>query len=128
MLKTPLRFTALWLAAGGMLLLFLVYRSLIPAHALHQPAHGDKLLHFSAYAVLMSWFSNIYPAMSHRIRLALALVTLGIALEFAQRWTGYRSFEIADMAANAAGVAAGWLSAPPRLPNYLRGLENFREP
>lgn len=128
MLKTPLRFSALWLAAGGLLLLFLVYRSLIPAQALQQPAQGDKLLHFSAYAVLMSWFSNIYPAMNHRIRLALALVTLGIALEFAQRWTGYRSFEIADMAANAAGVAAGWLSAPPRLPNYLRAFESFREP
>lgn len=127
-LKSPLRFSALWLAAGSMLLFFLIYRSLIPADALQQSAHGDKLMHFSAYAVLMSWFSNIFPALNQRIRLALALVMLGIALEFAQRWTGYRTFELADMAANATGVAAGWLSAPPRLPNYLRRLESFREP
>lgn len=110
------------------MLLFLVYRSLVPGPALQPPTHGDKLLHFSAYAVLMSWFSNICPALNHRIRLALGLLTLGIALEFAQRWTGYRTFDVADMTANAAGVAAGWLSAPPRLPNYLRGFESFRSP
>ncbi|MDP1672861.1 MAG: VanZ family protein [Burkholderiales bacterium] len=110
------------------MLFFLVYRSLIPVQAMQPSVYSDKLLHFSAYAVLMSWFSNICPMLNQRIKLALALVTLGIALEFAQRWTGYRTFELADMAANATGVAAGWLSAPPRLPNYLRGIESFREP
>jgi hypothetical protein len=33
---------------------------------------------------------------------------LGIALEFVQRGLGYRSFEIADMVADAVGVAAGY--------------------
>jgi glycopeptide antibiotics resistance protein len=33
---------------------------------------------------------------------------MGVALEFAQGATGYRSFEVLDMAANAAGVALGW--------------------
>jgi len=32
------------------------------------------------------------------------------------------SFEVADMAADAAGVAVGWLVAPPRIPNYLQGM------
>jgi VanZ family protein len=32
---------------------------------------------------------------------------MGIALEFAQRWLGYRSFEVADMVANTVGVALG---------------------
>jgi hypothetical protein len=29
------------------------------------------------------------------------------------------------MAANAAGVACGWLLAPPRLPNVLRIVERI---
>ena len=57
--------------------------------------------------------------------LAAAFVAMGIALEFIQGWTGYRDFEVADMLADAAGVAAGWALAPPRLPNLLRGIEKF---
>ncbi len=51
------------------------------------------------------------------------MVALGIALEYAQRATGYRSFEVADMVADALGVAIGWLAAPPRLPNVLSWAE-----
>jgi hypothetical protein len=29
------------------------------------------------------------------------------------------------MVADAIGVAAGWVFAPPRLPNYLHWLEKF---
>ncbi len=47
------------------------------------------------------------------------MVALGIAMEYAQRATGYRTFEVADMIADAFGVAIGWLAAPPRLPNFL---------
>jgi VanZ family protein len=54
------------------------------------------------------------------------MVALGIALEYAQRTTGYRSFDIADMVADAAGVAIGWLLAPPRLPNLLSWAEKRR--
>ena len=56
------------------------------------------------------------------MQFAIGFIALGIALEFVQRWTGYRSFEVADMAADAAGVAVGWLIAPPRIPNYLQGM------
>jgi hypothetical protein len=42
-----------------------------------------------------------------------------------QRWTGYRTFDVWDMAADAAGVAIGWLLAPPRLPNVLCGVESL---
>jgi hypothetical protein len=37
----------------------------------------------------------------------LALVLVGVVLEFAQRVTGYRSFAYGDMVDNALGVAAG---------------------
>jgi hypothetical protein len=36
---------------------------------------------------------------------------MGVALDVLQGQTGYRSFELADMAANALGVAAGAAAA-----------------
>src|SRR4051794_36448022 len=63
----------------------------------------DKVLHFSGYAVLA-----FLPALPERLKIALlgaaAAVLLGILLEFAQRLTATRQFEIADMVANTAGV------------------------
>jgi len=32
---------------------------------------------------------------------------------------------VTDMAAGALGVAAGWVTAPPRLPNYLSLAERL---
>ena len=34
-------------------------------------------------------------------------LALGVALEFMQGWTDYRTFDVADMAADALGVAVG---------------------
>ena len=48
---------------------------------------------------------------------------MGIAIEYLQRATGYRTFEVADMIADAVGVATGWLLAPPRLPHVLQWIE-----
>ena len=39
--------------------------------------------------------------------IAVGLVALGIAIEFAQEQTRYRQFEIADMGADGIGVAIG---------------------
>ena len=36
---------------------------------------------------------------------------MGVGLEFVQGALGHRSFELADMAANALGVLAGWGAA-----------------
>ena len=71
---------------------------------------GDKLGHFFAYAVLTYWFCQFYFH-STRVFYALGFVAMGIGLEFAQGALGYRSFELADMIANALGVAAGWAAA-----------------
>lgn len=54
------------------------------------------------------------------MRFALGLVARGIALEFLQRWTGYRSFEDADMAAEGAGVLADLTCAQPFAELYAR--------
>lgn len=86
---------------------------------------GDKLGHVAAYAALMLWFANLYETLARRSMLASGFVALGVALEFVQGSTGYRTFEAADMVANAFGVAAGWALAPPRLPNFIQRIEKF---
>ena len=60
--------------------------------------------------------------------IGLGLVALGIALEFAQRMTGIRMFEISDMVAGALGVALGWLLASPRTPNLLYWCQRWLAP
>jgi VanZ family protein len=115
----------LWLVLGWMLVLLVIYLSLTPAPITLPIREGDKLSHAFAYFVLMSWFANLYPGLSVRARFAAGFIALAVVLEFVQLWTGYRSFEVDDMTAGALGVAAGWATAPPRLPNYLALAERL---
>jgi VanZ family protein len=121
--ETNLRARRLWLFVGWTMVLSVIYLSVAPVAIDTGVEQGDKFLHGLAYGALMLWFANLYERMPQRRLLAAAFVALGIALEFVQGWTAYRSFETADMLADAAGVAAGWACAPPRLPNCLRGIE-----
>ena len=108
-----------------MWVLFVIYLSVTPAPIQLPIELGDKFSHGLAYLVLMSWFANLYQVPAQRTMSAIGFIVMGIALEFVQRWTGYRSFEMSDMVAGAVGVAAGWLLAPPRLPNYLHMTEKL---
>ena len=72
--------------------------------------YGDKIAHFAGYALLFLWFAQIYKR-SAQLKPAIELVVLGIAVEIAQGFTAYRSFEYADMLANTTGVIMGWLIA-----------------
>jgi VanZ family protein len=114
-----------WLVLGWLLVLFVIYLSLTPEPMQVPGEQGDKFGHVFAYAALMSWFANLYELPARRLQFAIGFVALGVALEFVQRWTGYRSFDVADMAADAVGVAVGWLVAPPRIPNYLFRAERI---
>ncbi len=111
--------STLWKAAGWGAVVLIVYLSLTPIPPQIDIAQGDKLGHLAAYGLATLWFAQLYSGRWQRWGLALGMVALGIALEYAQRATGYRTFEVADMLADAAGVALGWLAAPPRLPNLL---------
>ena len=68
----------------------------------------DKWGHILMYCGPMFWFGLLYSAMGRQLQVALAFVALGIVLEFLQRETGYRSFEVADMVADGVGVLLGW--------------------
>src|SRR5262249_31874042 len=125
MISAPLRWRSLWLILGWLLVLFIVYESLTPTPVEIDVEQGDKLGHIAAYLALMSWFAKTYEETGERVLCALGCITLAVGLEFAQRLTATRTFDIADMAAGAVGVLAGWLLAPPRLPNYLRLAERL---
>jgi VanZ family protein len=79
----------------------------------------DKLEHLAAYGALMFWFAFLYRRTPARAAYALGFIAMGIAIEFIQPYTG-RDFELADMLADALGVALGWAAAlaafrwPPR--------------
>ena len=115
----------LWLVVGWLLVLLVIFLSLVPVPVEVPVEGGDKFGHVTAYAALMFWFANLFETVNRRGILAIGFVALGIALEFVQGWTDYRTFELADMAADAFGVAVGWVLAPPRLPNFLQRIEKL---
>jgi hypothetical protein len=86
---------------------------------------GVKPGHFIAYAWLMVWFSEIYKSPRSRAACAIGLVLMGVALEYAQAMTGYRTFAYSDMLDNAYGVAAGaaiaWTPAGDLFDRLTRG-------
>jgi VanZ family protein len=104
-----------WGGVAGIIVL-----SLIPSPPDLIPVEqGDKAEHILAYGMLMFWFAQAYVRQPGRMIAAVLLIALGIALESAQDATGWREFSYADMAADAMGVALGWLLATPRTRNML---------
>jgi VanZ family protein len=108
-----------WTVIGWIGVAIVVYYSLKP----HPPElgieQGDKIQHFAAYGGMMLWWVQLAATRVGRVRTAAWLIALGIGLEIAQSFTGYREASILDACANTAGVLAGWALAPPRLPDLL---------
>ena len=108
----------IWIGVGWFGVALLIYLSLTPTPPEIPIEQGDKIGHIAAYGVLMLWWAQLY-LLPRRAWIASGLLALGVALEFVQGWTGYRSFEVADMGADLAGILLGWILAPPRLPNWF---------
>lgn len=107
--RQPLRYFPLWLAIGWLLVTVVFYSSLT-SNPIQTPGieYGDKIGHFFAYFTLVFWFCQLYKNRSHS-QLLLLFVAMGVAIEFIQGQTDYRSFELADMLANSLGAVTGWL-------------------
>ena len=77
--------------------------------------HFDKVGHFGMYAIwvfIMVVTSSVRKTTAAgRLYIPMWIgIVVGAGLEFGQRWMHQgRSFEVADMVANAAGAFAGWL-------------------
>ena len=110
---------------GWAMVVMVLYLSLTP----DPPApltfdNADKLEHVMAYAGLSFWFCLLYPNGRERLIVATALVGLGVGLEYVQGWTGYRTFDVLDMAADAVGVLAGWVAVCTPLGRLLDLIDN----
>jgi VanZ like family len=93
-----------------------VVLSLIPVEV-DLGAGRDKLAHFLAYGSLSLGFGMLFGGRGRQLRIALAFAAMGVALEFLQGLTDYRTFEVADMIANAIGATLGWVLAQTPLRN-----------
>ncbi len=120
-----LTYRKLWVAVGWAMVVLVLYLSLTP----NPPApltfdNADKVEHVMAYAGLSFWFFLLYPSAQGRLIMAVALVGLGVGLEYVQGWTGYRTFDVLDMAADAVGVLTGWLLVCTPLGRLLAHIDN----
>lgn len=125
-MSPALRYRVLWQIIGAALVALVVGLTLSPALPVDLTGvidWGDKAGHAAAYLVLMGWYAQLYHRPVPRLGIAGALVALGFGLELAQGQIAGRSFELADAAANGAGVLLAWSLARGRLANLLAGLE-----
>ncbi|MCG3202561.1 MAG: hypothetical protein NFCOHLIN_02446 [Gammaproteobacteria bacterium] len=113
-----------WLTGGYLLAAAIVYFSLAPTASASLEQGWDKVYHLLAYLTLMLWFAQACER-RHWPLLGLLCIVLGILLEFAQRYGGYRTFSYDDMLANVGGVAVAWLLAAAGVNQGLRRLNRW---
>ncbi len=116
------RILRIWTACGWLGVIVTLVVSLMPPTLGDDTTHIDKLVHLLGYAVLMFWWAQL---VTHRtLRLAIAVVLFGVAIELLQGLTPDRMPDPLDALANTAGVLLGWLAARrlPNLPQRLAAL------
>ncbi len=120
-----LKYRALWLTIGYMLVVFVLYLSLTssPVEIDLEVDYLDKIFHTLAYFTLMFWFAQIYHDKNWRSGYAVAFVLMGAGLEYLQSFDPKRSYELADMVANTAGVVLGLLLALTSAKYILLNIE-----
>ena len=103
--RRPLLWAGLWCAAVAAV----VALSLTPTPDLGSlPSGTDKLEHFLVYAALAAGAVQLYPRWRSLLSVGIALVLMGIGLEYAQGMlTDYRMADRLDALANTLGVIAG---------------------
>ena len=114
----------LWLIIGWGMVVGAAVLSLIPL-SIDMREGGDKIGHFVAYAGLTFWFGMLYAGPRRRLAIALAFTLMGVAIEFLQGLTDYRSFEVADIVADAVGTVIGVALLHTPLANALDWVERF---
>jgi len=83
---------------------------------------SDKIQHLLAYTTLGVWFGGVFKRRALWVVL-LMLLLMGVALEFLQGTTGYRSFDLADMLMNGLGLALSKVLCRVGLGGWCRHVE-----
>lgn len=92
------------------------YFSLLPAAKLGTMPGSDKAWHLGGYLILALPIPFLWNGKLKVCAAAILLALYGAGLEIAQQYVPGRSFELADMLANSAGVVCG-----AALAAWLRG-------
>lgn len=125
-LLRPLHHPRTWLVLWFALIAFVIAGSLLPADELPKPAFAgiDKLEHFLGYAVLSGYAVMLFERARAHAMAALAMLLLGVAIEFAQgALTQSRRADAIDVIANALGVVAGWALRFARMRHFLQRID-----
>lgn len=86
-------------------------------------SHADKAAHFLQFFVLTVWFGGLYSGRAQLLA-AVGLIVLGIAIEFAQGLSMFRTFDVGDIAANIAGTLAGLVAVRTVLADWCARVES----
>jgi VanZ family protein len=117
--RAGLHFRRLWQFLGFVLIAAVIVASLVPEPP-QIPGDAENWLgHTIVYGSMMGWFARLHPTLRARVGWVITFAAMGVAIEFAQEFTGYRTYDERDMLANAVGVIAGWFASPPRLPDGI---------
>lgn len=113
----------LWAVLGWALVIGVATGSLLPGPLVSKVMHyNDKIVHASSYFVLMVWFGGLYPRHKH-VRIAVALLGLGVALDVLQGLTQTRSLDVYDIVANTVGLTLGLALSLTVLEGWCERLE-----
>jgi hypothetical protein len=120
-----LRREKLWVSIGLGFVCLVIFLSVTPDPVRAPTVDNFKTGHIIAYAWCMLWFTQIWKDWAHRLLIALALLMLGIGLEFVQdNLPWHRDFDVADMVDDAIGVGIGLALGFTPLANALRWIES----
>ena len=101
----------LWIAVIAVVVALIIVASLTPSPVVPTQPFSDKYAHCIAYFALALLGSAI-AAPAGLWKVMLRCLLLGASLEIAQSLlTEHRTADLADLAANAAGIAMAWLIA-----------------
>ena len=110
----PLRHAKLWKIASLMIMLLVLALAMMPAvwfwddktAGLKWFASIDQWLHGITFMVLSIWFAGLYRPNSYW-KIALGLLAFGFVIEACQRMVSYRTADLFDVGADAAGIVLG---------------------
>lgn len=119
-LRRPRLWLGLWLGAIAAVIVL----SLTPPPPMAVPRGFDKLEHLSSYALLAYGAVLLFARRRAQLGAGLALVAMGIGLEFAQALlTQARMADPADALANTTGVLLGLLLTFTPAARWLQRLD-----
>src|SRR5712691_8168591 len=119
-----LRYRRIWLLLAWGMVVSVAVLSLIPVEV-DLSGGRDKIAHSLAYGSLSLCFGMLFGGRARQLGIAIAFAAMGVALEFLQGLTDYRTFEIADMIANTIGAVLGWGLVQTPLSNVLGWVERL---